>query len=102
MGGRQTVTETVLVERPRYLDATTRPGVVGDTRHLVHTPSSALTSRERQVLVLIADGLSTREVARQLSYSERTIKNVLQALTTRLHMRNRTHAVAQALRNGWI
>ena len=61
-----------------------------------------LTSRERDVLQLIADGHSTREVAAHLAYSERTIKNVLQDLTLRLNVRNRTQAVAHAVRQGWI
>ena len=61
-----------------------------------------LTPRERRVLTLVADGLSTREVARQMCYSERTIKNVLQRLSERLRFRNRTQAVACSIRNGWI
>ena len=63
---------------------------------------SGLSRRERAVLELVADGRSTREIALTLNYSERTIKNVLQDLTTRLQLRNRTQAVAYALRNGWI
>jgi DNA-binding NarL/FixJ family response regulator len=63
---------------------------------------AGLTGRERDVLQLIAEGLSTREVAVKLAYSERTIKNVIQDLTLRLNVRNRTHAVAFAVRNGWI
>lgn len=63
---------------------------------------AGLTERERDVLKLIADGLSTREVAIRLAYSERTIKAVLQSLTIRLNLRNRTQAVAYAVRNGWI
>ncbi|HEU5427728.1 MAG TPA: response regulator transcription factor [Actinocrinis sp.] len=63
---------------------------------------SGLTERERTVLRLLAEGLSTREVAVRLSYSERTIKTVIQDLTLRLQLRNRTQAVAYALRNGWI
>jgi DNA-binding NarL/FixJ family response regulator len=63
---------------------------------------NGLTQRENTILRLVADGLSTREVASQLAYSERTIKAVLQELTTRLYLRNRTHAVAHAVRNGWI
>jgi DNA-binding NarL/FixJ family response regulator len=64
--------------------------------------TEALRPREREVLALIADGLSTREVARRLCWSERTIKNVLWDLTTRVGLRNRTQAVAWAVRNGWI
>jgi len=63
---------------------------------------AGLTVRERDVLQLVADGLSTREVATRLAYSERTIKSVIQDLVLRLNVRNRTHAVAHAVRNGWI
>jgi DNA-binding NarL/FixJ family response regulator len=63
---------------------------------------NGLTQRESDILRLVADGLSTREVASQLAYSERTIKAVIQELTTRLALRNRAHAVAHAVRNGWI
>ena len=63
---------------------------------------AGLTQRERDVLELVADGLSTREVALKLCYSERTIKNILQDLTVRLNLKNRTQAVAYAVRNGWI
>lgn len=65
-------------------------------------PHGPLTVRECEVLALLADGLSTRDVARRMAYSERTIKNVLQDVTLRLHLRNRTHAVAVAVRNRWI
>jgi DNA-binding NarL/FixJ family response regulator len=63
---------------------------------------AGLTNRERAVLRLVAEGLSTREVAARLAYSERTIKNVIQDLTLRLSVRNRTQAVVHAVRNGWI
>jgi DNA-binding NarL/FixJ family response regulator len=63
---------------------------------------AGLTTRERDVLRLIADGLSTREVATRLAYSERTIKTIIQDLVLRLNARNRTQAVAHAVRNGWI
>lgn len=63
---------------------------------------NGLTNRESAILRLVADGLSTREVASKLAYSERTIKSVIQELTTRLYLRNRAHAVAYAVRNGWI
>jgi DNA-binding NarL/FixJ family response regulator len=63
---------------------------------------NGLTHRESDSLRLVADGLSTREVASQLAYSERTIKANIQELTTRLALRNRAHAVAYAVRNGWI
>ncbi|MBY8848873.1 LuxR C-terminal-related transcriptional regulator [Saccharothrix sp. MB29] len=61
-----------------------------------------LTSREADVLRLMADGLDTAEIAGRLCYSERTIKNVFYGITTRLNLRNRPHAVAYALRKGMI
>ncbi|MEU2792839.1 response regulator transcription factor [Streptomyces sp. NPDC007100] len=61
-----------------------------------------LTSREVDVVRLVAEGLDTSEIAAKLSYSERTVKNVMHGLTTRLHLRNRSHAVAYALREGYI
>jgi DNA-binding NarL/FixJ family response regulator len=61
-----------------------------------------LTTREVDVLKLLADGLDTAQVANHLSYSERTVKNVVQDITRRHNLRNRTHAVAYALRQGLI
>ncbi|WHM40691.1 LuxR C-terminal-related transcriptional regulator [Streptomyces sp. BPTC-684] len=65
-------------------------------------PSLGLQPREVDVLRLVAEGLDTGEIACKLSYSERTVKNVIHGLTTRLHLRNRAHAVAYALREGYI
>jgi DNA-binding NarL/FixJ family response regulator len=64
--------------------------------------SSQLTNREEQVLRLIADGHATREVAEELCYSERTVKNVLHDVVTKLGARTRSHAVAHAVRSGLI
>ncbi|MEW1633069.1 response regulator transcription factor [Streptomyces sp. NPDC093801] len=65
-------------------------------------PVLGLTPREVDVLRLVSEGLDTGEIAGKLSYSERTVKNVMHGLTTRLHLRNRAHAVAFALREGYI
>ena len=61
-----------------------------------------LTDREQQVLALIAEGHPTREVAEQLCYSERTVKNVLHDVVTKLNARSRSQAVAHAVREGLI
>jgi DNA-binding NarL/FixJ family response regulator len=63
---------------------------------------SGLAEREVEVLRLVAEGLDTAEIAAKLAYSQRTIKNVLHDVTSRMHLRNRSHAVAYALRNGLI
>lgn len=61
---------------------------------------AGLRTRETDVLRLLADGMDTAEIAERLNFSERTIKNIIHAMTNRLQLRNRTHAVAYALRSG--
>lgn len=61
-----------------------------------------LTQRELTVLRLVADGYSTAEIADKLTYSERTIKNALHDMARRFQLRNRSHAVAFAVREGLI
>ncbi|MCK6067911.1 response regulator transcription factor [Microbacterium sp. dk485] len=63
---------------------------------------NGLSAREVEVLRLVAEGLGTAQIALRLSYSERTVKNILHDVTTRLQLRNRSHAVAYALREGLI
>jgi DNA-binding NarL/FixJ family response regulator len=63
---------------------------------------NGFTEREIDVLRLLADGWDTAEIAGKLSYSERTVKNVIHDITVRLQLRNRSHAVAYALRAGVI
>ncbi|MFF4520210.1 helix-turn-helix transcriptional regulator [Streptomyces bluensis] len=63
---------------------------------------STLTAREADMLRMVSEGLDTAEIARKTAYSERTVKNVLHEVITRLHLRNRAHAVGYALRNGLI
>lgn len=79
---------------------------VGRLQRQVLTPRgltfAGLSPRETEVLRLVAEGHDTAEIAVQMCYSERTVKNVLHDLTTRLQLRNRTHAVAYAMREGLI
>jgi DNA-binding NarL/FixJ family response regulator len=62
----------------------------------------ALSARDLHVLRLIADGIETLEIARELDVSERTVKNIVHRITLRLHARNRSHAVAAGIRAGLI
>lgn len=64
--------------------------------------TGTLADREVQVLRLVADGYDTSEIASRLCYSQRTVKSVLHDVTMRLHLRNRSHAVAYALRHGLL
>ncbi|MFJ8852400.1 response regulator transcription factor [Streptomyces sp. NPDC102437] len=64
--------------------------------------SSGLSVREIDILRLIAEGHDTGVIATKLAYSERTIKYTLHQLMTRLQLRNRSHAVAFAMRQGLL
>jgi DNA-binding CsgD family transcriptional regulator len=61
-----------------------------------------LTEREYEVLRMLADGESTRGIAERLSYSERTVKNIVRDLLIKLNCKTRAHAVAFAVRQGVI
>ncbi|WP_394361866.1 response regulator transcription factor [Amycolatopsis sp. SB7-3] len=63
---------------------------------------AGMSQRETRVLRMVADGFETKEIADQLSYSERTVKSILHDITNRFQLRNRAHAVAFALREGLI
>ncbi|RME83030.1 MAG: response regulator [Caldilineae bacterium] len=57
---------------------------------------------ERELLVLMADGLTNREIAERLNYSEATVKKKVQELLETMGVANRTQAVAMAIRQGLI
>ena len=61
-----------------------------------------LSTREAEVLRLVADGFDTTDIAQQLAYSESTIKGILAKLMARMDARNRCHAIAIAVRGGLI
>ncbi|GAB1641068.1 LuxR C-terminal-related transcriptional regulator [Krasilnikovia sp. MM14-A1259] len=67
-----------------------------------HLGPAGLNSRERSVLRLLADGLDTRGIAEDLCFSERTVKNVVHDVLTKLNCRTRAQAVAVATREGVI
>ncbi|MFI6099245.1 LuxR C-terminal-related transcriptional regulator [Lentzea sp. NPDC051213] len=64
--------------------------------------AAGLSTREIELLRLIADGWDTNDIAVKLRYSERTVKKMIYTMTSRLNLRNRAHAVAYALRSGSI
>jgi DNA-binding NarL/FixJ family response regulator len=62
--------------------------------------SSELTARQHEIIGLIADGLSYKEVGAALNLSENTIKYHMGDVLRRLHLKNREQVVAYALRTG--
>lgn len=87
------------------------PEVAGAAGVHAHTPAGGdgptlsgsgegLTSRERQVLALVADGLPNKAIARELGISEHTVKFHVGSLLGKLDAGSRTEAVTQATRRG--
>ena len=64
--------------------------------------AAPLTQRETQILSHIAEGNSNKQIARLLEISEQTIKNHVSSILRKLNANDRAHAVALAMRNGWI
>ncbi len=64
--------------------------------------SAPLTKREAQILNYIAAGNSNKQIAYILSISEQTIKNHVSSILRKLNANDRAHAVALAMRNGWL
>jgi DNA-binding CsgD family transcriptional regulator len=64
--------------------------------------ASRLDGRRLEVLRLLAAGADTREIARHLGYSDRTIKSVIREIQLALGTRNRAQAVAEGVRQGLI
>jgi DNA-binding NarL/FixJ family response regulator len=64
--------------------------------------SHDLTAREMEVLELVANRLSNREIANRLVISEHTVKNHLKNILSKLHLRSRRQAADYGLARGWV
>ncbi len=64
--------------------------------------STVLSERERAVLRLVADGLATKQIARQLGITERTVKFHVSSIMNKLGADTRAQAVAEAARRGLL
>ncbi|NUT47682.1 MAG: response regulator transcription factor [Saccharothrix sp.] len=62
--------------------------------------SKKVTPREHQVLVLMVEGLSNKQIARRLGISEHGVKRLVASILAKLNCANRTRAVVKAIRDG--
>jgi DNA-binding NarL/FixJ family response regulator len=65
-------------------------------------PPDPLTAREIEILRLMTGGYSNREIARALKVAEGTVKNHVSSILSKLGVRDRTRAVLQAVRAGYL
>jgi two-component system nitrate/nitrite response regulator NarL len=84
------------------LPAVLHDGLAETIRHQADAASSPLTDREREVLQWAADGLTAREVAKQLIIGTATVKTHLQHIYEKLGVTDRAAAVAEAMRRGLL
>ncbi len=86
------------------IDRRVLPQVLAVARHAGQSADTEepLSERQRDILRLVADGLSNREIAARVHLSELTIKSYVEELLKQLGARNRVHAAVLAIRRGWL
>lgn len=96
------VTTNVLKEYRRLLQfkgEQARRGVESRTDDPVY---QLLSRREVEVLHLLADGRSNRDISDMLFISEKTVKNHVSSVLRKMDVNDRTQAVVDAIRRGWV
>ena len=63
---------------------------------------SPLTVREIEILELVAEGMSNRDISVDLCISENTVKNHLKNILQKLHLENRVQLTRYAFEQGWM
>ncbi len=66
------------------------------------TPASSLTSREKEILLLVAQGHPNKTIAKMLWLSEKTVRNHITHILGKLHLKSRTQLACYAWQMGWI
>lgn len=83
------------------LDAAASEKVLHRLRHGTETDARLkhLTEQERKILVLLADGLTNRQIAEKMMLAEKTVKNYVSNLLAKMGMARRTEAAVYAVKN---
>lgn len=76
-----------------------KPGL---TVMLNQHPDNPLTRREAEVLKLMAEGKSNKAIGEELFISEKTVKNHVSSILQKMEVNDRTQAVINSIKNGWV
>ena len=68
----------------------------------VNVGAQPLSDREGEVLAFVAEGFTNKLIGARLGISERTVKNHLTSIMTKLQATDRTHSVVTAVQLGWL
>lgn len=95
MSGEAPISRTMTGKLFRQLAQRSRPATQSAT-------NAVLSARECEVLALVVDGYSNREIAEELGITHNTVKNHLRNILTKLGVRNRAQAAAYAVSHGLV
>lgn len=86
-----------------HIDPAVSRALMGKLRDpAARDPLAELTGREREVLVLVAQGFANKQIARDLQISERTARTHVSNILAKLDLHSRTQAALFAVRNGLV
>ena len=94
--------DRLFARSPDAAPAWRHPGEETPNAKAVPIHARTLSKREREVLSLVAEGNSNKLISAHLDISDRTVKNHLTNIMTKLRAYDRTHAVVTAVRLGWL
>ncbi|WP_096202419.1 response regulator transcription factor [Bacillus sp. FJAT-45350] len=80
----------------------TQNGEIGFREVEYRKPLHILTRRECEVLQLMTDGYSNRMIGEALFISEKTVKNHVSNILQKMNVNDRTQAVVESIKNGWV
>ena len=96
------VTHNLINEYRRLATDTTPEAEIGFREVEYRRPLHVLTRRECEVLQLMTDGKSNRSIGEILFISEKTVKNHVSNILQKMNVKDRTQAVVEAIKNGWV
>ncbi|MFD2442744.1 response regulator [Bacillus sp. CGMCC 1.16607] len=96
------VTHNLVKEYRRLAVGESNEEVVAFQQTEIRRPLHLLTRRECEVLQMLCDGKSNRGIGEALFISEKTVKNHVSNILQKMTVNDRTQAVVEAIKNGWV